>query len=46
MEAAWYKWPDLVAFLIARGQNLNLATHYGFTLDDHIAFELNVNRVA
>jgi ankyrin repeat protein/choline dehydrogenase-like flavoprotein len=44
MEALWYKWPDLVAYLIERGQNLNLATHYGFTLDDHISFELNVNQ--
>jgi ankyrin repeat protein/ketosteroid isomerase-like protein len=44
MEALWYKWPDLVQLLVDRGQNLNLATHYGFTLDDHIAFELNVNQ--
>jgi ankyrin repeat protein/ketosteroid isomerase-like protein len=44
MEALLYKWPDLVEFLIERGQNLNLATHYGFSLDDHIAFELNVNQ--
>ena len=46
MEALWYKWPELVKLLVERGQNLNLATHYGFTLDDHIAFELNVNQGA
>jgi ankyrin repeat protein len=44
MEALWYKWPDLVKLLVENGQDLNLATHYGFTLDDHIAFELNVNQ--
>jgi uncharacterized protein len=44
MEALWYKWPKLVEFLVESGQNLNLDTHYGFTLDNHIEFELNVNQ--
>jgi ankyrin repeat protein len=44
MDALWYKWPELVKLLVENGQDLNLATHYGFTLDDHIAFELNVNQ--
>lgn len=46
MDALWYKWPDLVRFLIDRGQNLEFGTHYGFRLDDHIAFELKVNQGA
>ena len=44
MDALWYKWPKLVSYLIERGQNLNFSTHYGFTLDDHIAFESKVNQ--
>lgn len=44
MEALWYKWPELVELLIQGGQNLELGTHYGFTLNDHISFELNVNQ--
>ncbi|PWK61485.1 ankyrin repeat domain-containing protein [Roseicyclus mahoneyensis] len=44
MDALWYKWPLLVEFLIQKGQNLNFTTHYGFTLDDHIAFETKVNQ--
>jgi ankyrin repeat protein len=44
MDALWYQWPDLVQLLVERGQNLYLATHYGFTLDDHIDFELCVNQ--
>jgi ankyrin repeat protein len=44
MDALWYKWPELVKLLVERGQNLYLPTHYGFTLDDHIDFELRVNQ--
>ncbi len=44
MDALWYKWPDIVKLLIERGTNLNLGTHYGFTLEDHVNFELNVNQ--
>lgn len=43
MDALWYKWPDLVKLLVDRGQNLYFSTHYGFTLIDHLNFELNVN---
>ena len=43
MDALWYKWPDLVKLLVDRGQNLYFSTHYGFTLVDHLNFELNVN---
>ncbi|ELR98757.1 ankyrin repeat domain-containing protein [Gloeocapsa sp. PCC 73106] len=44
MDALWYKWPDLVKLLVDRGQNLYFGTHYGFRLEDHIDFELNVNQ--
>lgn len=44
MDALWYKWTDLVKLLIDYGANLNLGTHYGFTMDDHLEFELNVNQ--
>ncbi len=44
MDALWYKWPEIVKLLIERGANLNFDTHYGFTLDDHVNFELNVNQ--
>ena len=44
MDALWYKWPDIVKVLVERGTNLQFGTHYGFTLDDHINFELNVNQ--
>ncbi|MDZ4876053.1 MAG: hypothetical protein CLLPBCKN_005473 [Chroococcidiopsis cubana SAG 39.79] len=44
MDALWYKWLELVKLLVERGANLNLSTHYGFTLDDHLNFELNVNQ--
>lgn len=44
MDALWYKWPEIVKLLIDRGANLNFGTHYGFTLDDHVNFELNVNQ--
>lgn len=43
MDALWYKWPELVKLLVDRGQNLYFDTHYGFKLDDHITFELNLN---
>ncbi|MBW4577616.1 MAG: ankyrin repeat domain-containing protein [Aphanothece sp. CMT-3BRIN-NPC111] len=44
MDALWYKWPELVKLFVERGIDLNLGTHYGFTLDDHVNFELNVNQ--
>ncbi|WP_299407960.1 ankyrin repeat domain-containing protein [Acaryochloris sp. IP29b_bin.148] len=44
MDALWYKWPELVKLLVDHGQNLYFGTHYGFALEDHIAFELNVNQ--
>lgn len=45
MDALWYKWPDLTAFLLAKNANLNVSTHYGFTLQEHFEYELEVNTV-
>lgn len=44
MDALWYKWTDIVQLLVERGANLNFGTHYGFTLDDHVNFELNATQ--
>jgi uncharacterized protein len=43
MDALWYKSPGIVRLLADKGANLNLATHYGFTMMDHLRFELNAN---
>jgi uncharacterized protein len=43
MDALWYKAPEVVDLLVERGANLNLDTHYGFTMWDHLKFELDVN---
>ena len=43
IEALWFKWPDIVEYLLARGAGLNLNTHYGFTLLEHFQYALNVN---
>ncbi|HZF90736.1 ankyrin repeat domain-containing protein [Streptomyces sp.] len=43
MDALWYKYPDLVEYLLDRGAGLKLHTHYGFSLEEHFAYELNVN---
>ncbi|MCC7372674.1 MAG: ankyrin repeat domain-containing protein [Chloroflexi bacterium] len=43
MDALWFKFPDVVELLLGRGATLNLSTHYGFSLMDHLKYELNVN---
>ncbi|MEY9944509.1 ankyrin repeat domain-containing protein [Kitasatospora sp. GAS1066B] len=43
MDALWYKYPDLVAYLLEQGAGLELYTHYGFSLRQHFEYELNVN---
>jgi uncharacterized protein len=43
MDALWYKAPEVVDLLVAHGANLNLSTHYGFTMWDHLKFEMDVN---
>ncbi|MFE1766908.1 ankyrin repeat domain-containing protein [Streptomyces angustmyceticus] len=43
MDALWYKYPDIAAYLLAQGTALQVHTHYGFSLEQHFAYELNVN---
>ncbi len=45
-EAIWFAYPDIVAYLLDRGARLSIATHYGFSLDQHYEYELNVNVAA
>ncbi|WP_089156450.1 ankyrin repeat domain-containing protein [Micromonospora sp. NBS 11-29] len=45
MDALWYKFPDVAKYLLDQGVGLNLSTHYGFTLREHFAYELNVNTI-
>jgi ankyrin repeat protein/muconolactone delta-isomerase len=42
-DALWYKWPDIVRYLLQKGAGLNTKAYYGFTLEQHIQFEENVN---
>lgn len=43
MDALWFKWPDIVEYLLEKGAGLKLSTHYGFSLLEHFEYELNVN---
>jgi ankyrin repeat protein len=43
MDALWFKRPDMVQLLLNRGAGMNLGTHYGFTMQQHFEYELNVN---
>ncbi len=43
MEGVWYKWPEIVSYLLDQNASINLVTHYGFTLDDHIKYAKGVN---
>jgi ankyrin repeat protein len=43
MDALWFKWPAIVDYLLDRGAGLQLSTHYGFTLQQHIDYERSVN---
>ncbi|MFI0779293.1 ankyrin repeat domain-containing protein [Streptomyces sp. NPDC021212] len=43
MDALWYKWPDVVGYLLAQNAGLGLSTHYGFSMREHFEYELNVN---
>ncbi|WP_405018328.1 ankyrin repeat domain-containing protein [Kitasatospora sp. NBC_00070] len=43
MDALWFKYPDLVEYLLEQGAGLELYTHYGFSLRQHFEYELNVN---
>lgn len=45
MDALWFKFPEIAKYLLDRGAGLKLSTHYGFTLQEHFAYELNVNTI-
>lgn len=44
LMAIWFKWDQIVAYLLAHGATLNLRTHFGFTLDQQLDFALKVTR--
>ncbi len=44
MEAMWFKFVDIVEYLLERDARLSVPTHYGFSLADHLAYELKVNQ--
>jgi uncharacterized protein len=44
LMAIWFKWDQIVAYLLAQGATLNLRTHFGFTLDQQLDFALKVTR--
>ena len=43
IEALWFKWPAIVEYLLEKGAGLNINTHYGFSLKDHLQYAVNVN---
>ncbi len=43
LEAFWYKWPDIVGYLLDHDAGVNLGTHYGFSMREHFEYTLNVN---
>ncbi|WP_161602581.1 EthD family reductase [Tautonia marina] len=42
-DALWYKWPEIVGVLLQQGAGLGHKAAYGFTLEQHITFEEDVN---
>jgi uncharacterized protein len=44
IEAIWFKADDIVEYLINRNARIELKTYYGFTLDDHINYAVNVSQ--
>lgn len=42
-DALWYKWPEVVKYLLDRGAGLGTKAYYGFSLEEHIKFEEGVN---
>ncbi|MGH3912502.1 MAG: ankyrin repeat domain-containing protein [Pseudonocardiaceae bacterium] len=45
MDALWFKFPDIAKYLLDCAAGLNISTHYGFSLKEHFAYELNVNTI-
>jgi ankyrin repeat protein len=43
LEAIWFTSDDIAEYLIARGARMELTTHYGFTIDQHVDYALVVN---
>lgn len=43
VEAIWYKWPDIVEYLLSKNAGININTHYGFSLQEHLDYAINVN---
>lgn len=44
LMAIWFKWDEIVAYLLDHGATLDLRTHFGFTLDQQLDFALRVTR--
>ena len=44
MDAVWYAQPELVELFLNAGAGINISTHYGFSLKDHMQYEEGVNR--
>ncbi len=44
LMAIWFKWDEIVAYLLTQGATLNLITHFSFTLDQQLEFALKVTR--
>ncbi len=44
MEAIWFMSDSIVEYLLNRGARIELRTYYGFTIDDHIDYELRVSQ--
>jgi ankyrin repeat protein len=45
MDALWFKHPDIVGYLLDQQAGIGLSTHYGFTMAEHLAYELKVNAI-
>jgi len=45
IEAIWFKYPDIVNYLLEQGAGININTHYGFTLLAHLEYALKVNHI-
>jgi uncharacterized protein len=44
MEAIWFKFTDIVEYLLQQNACLSIPTHYGFSLEEHVSYELKVNK--
>ena len=44
VEAIWFASDQVVDHLLRQGARIELVTHYGFSIDDHITYALKVNQ--